>query len=114
MELSPRDRRRSPSFQRSYSAGLAIAVAAKIFGADAVLYGGESGLTGWFGRPEKTRSAASLSSTLLVLATLFPLFILLSGGLAQMADAGIAVRLALSSAVTFGALRTAATRLCRV
>lgn len=81
-------------------AAVGIAVAAKIFGADAVLYGGESGLTGWFGRPEKSRPAASLASTLLLLATLFPLFILLSGGLAQLSEKSIGVRLGLSGAVT--------------
>ena len=47
-------------------AASAIAVAAKIFGTDAVLYGSQSSWSDWFQRPEETRPCANLSGASIV------------------------------------------------
>ncbi len=88
-------------------AGGAIAIAARIFGADAVLYGTQSGWSEWLQRPEETRPSASLSSALLFLAVLFPLYIILANFLASWPDAELRLRLGVSGLITvvlFGVL----------
>lgn len=61
-----------------YSA-VALAMAAKIFGTDAVLYGSEGSWNDLVRRPSVPRPAASLSQAMVSLAILFPAFLNLSG-----------------------------------
>ena len=61
-----------------YSA-VALSVAAKIFGTDAVLYGSEGSWADLVRRPVVPRSAATLSQAMIFLAVLFPAFLTLSG-----------------------------------
>ncbi len=59
--------------------GVALSVAARIFGTDAVLYGSEGSWGDLFRRPTTQRPAASLSQSMFCLALLFPAFLILSG-----------------------------------
>ncbi len=98
-------------------AGGAIAIAARIFGADAVLYGTQSGWSEWLQRPEQTRPYASLSSALLFLAVLFPLYIILANFLASWSTAELRLRLGgggLITIVLFGILPFVFALLARV
>ena len=61
-----------------YSA-VALAMAARIFGTDAVLYGSEGSWADLVRRPSTPRPAATLSQALFYLAVLFPAFLILSG-----------------------------------
>lgn len=61
-----------------YSA-VALSMAARIFGTDAVLYGSEGSWSDLFRRPTQPQRAASLSQAMTVLAILFPSFLILSG-----------------------------------
>ncbi|MBW3596220.1 MAG: ABC transporter permease subunit [Planctomycetes bacterium] len=86
---------------------LALNAAARIFGADALLFGAEEGWTGWLRRPTSMRTAAPLSSALICLAVLLPAYLLLANWLAQFREAPLAARLLGSAAVTavlFGGL----------
>ncbi len=65
-------------------AALALAVAARIFGAEAVLYADQGGWGDLLRRPTEARASASLSTALLCLAILFPAQFLLSGAIAQL------------------------------
>jgi sodium transport system permease protein len=58
---------------------VALSVAARIFGTDAVLYGSEGSWADLVRRPVKRRSAATLSQATICLAILFPAFLILSG-----------------------------------
>ncbi len=70
-------------FSTSLYAVGAVAVAARIFGTDALLYGSEGGWGDLFSRPAVSRPAASLTSALFCTAVLFPASVLLAGGLRQ-------------------------------
>ena len=59
--------------------GVALSIAARIFGTDAVLYGSEGSWSDLFRRPATRRRAASLSQSMFCLALLFPAFLILSG-----------------------------------
>ncbi|MEI8018487.1 MAG: ABC transporter permease subunit/CPBP intramembrane protease [Schlesneria sp.] len=61
-----------------YSA-VALSVAARIFGTDAVLYGSEGSWSDLFRRPATQQRAATLSQAMFCLALLFPAFLILSG-----------------------------------
>ncbi len=78
----------------------ALALAAKIFGADAVLYGTQASWSEWLERPSSQRSTATMSTALMCLVCIFPLYILMAGVLAQMSNRSIQVRLAVASVVT--------------
>ena len=58
---------------------VALAIAAKIFGTDAVLYGGEGSWEDLLRRPATRQPAASMSQAMFALAVLIPAFLLLSG-----------------------------------
>lgn len=61
-----------------YSA-VALGIAAKIFGTDAVLYGSEGSWADLTRRPNERRSAPTIVQAMMTLAVLFPSFLLLSG-----------------------------------
>ena len=62
-------------------AAAAIALAARIFGSDAVLYGSQASWMDLFQPPSRPRSAPTLSGAWLCVAALFPLFFLTSSAL---------------------------------
>lgn len=60
-------------------AAVALAAAARIFGTDAVLYGGEGSWSDLFRRTETGRSQATLAQAMIALAILFPSFLIVGG-----------------------------------
>lgn len=62
----------------------AIGVAARVFGADALLYGSEASWSDLFRRPPGAPLAPSVSGAVLCLALLFPSYFLVAGALAQL------------------------------
>ncbi len=69
-----------------FYAGAAIAIAARIFGAEAVLYSDQSHWSDLFRRPRQERVAATIPAALFCLAVLFAASILASYGLAQLRE----------------------------
>ena len=82
-----------------YSA-VALAMAAKIFGTDAVLYGSEGSWADLVRRPSTSRPAASLSQAMTSLAFLFPTFLILSGLPGRFAGEWVAGRLIGNAIIT--------------
>jgi ABC-2 type transport system permease protein/sodium transport system permease protein len=64
--------------------GLALALAARVFGSDAILYGSEGSWGDLFRRPAEPRSQATISGALTTLAVVAPLYIIASGLLSQL------------------------------
>ena len=95
----------------------AIAVAARIFGTDAILYGSQATWSDLL-RPRKVpRSAPSVSGAMLSLAIIFPLYFLLANSLQRLESMSVSARLLLSGGVTvflFTLLPLIAARLQRV
>jgi ABC-2 type transport system permease protein/sodium transport system permease protein len=65
-------------------AAAAIALAARIFGAEAVLYSEQSGWSDLFRRPEEPRPVPTVGSALMCLALMFPTSFVLNGVIAQL------------------------------
>ena len=82
-----------------YSA-VALSVAAKIFGTDAVLYGSEGSWADLIRRPATPRSSATLSQAMFCLAVLFPAFLTLSGVPGRMMGQWIEGRLTANAILT--------------
>jgi ABC-2 type transport system permease protein/sodium transport system permease protein len=79
----------------------ALALAARIFGTDAILHGSQGGWADLFRPIRQAVPAASLTSAMFCLALLFPCFFLLSNSLAMLAgDKSLALRLVLSAVIT--------------
>lgn len=72
---------------------LALAIAARIFGSDAILYGSQGSWSDLFRRPAEPRSQATPAGALAALAIVAPLFVMLSGALALMHQAGMTAQL---------------------
>ena len=79
---------------------LALGVAARIFGSDAVLFGGSTSWSDFFHRDQEVRLVPSLPTAMLFLAVLFPGFIVI-GGLATRFDISIQNRLLINAGITF-------------
>jgi ABC-2 type transport system permease protein/sodium transport system permease protein len=95
----------------------ALAVAARVFGADALLFGADDSWTAWLLRPRTPRAAAPLGNALICLAVLLPSYLLLAGGLNQLRGAPLATRLMAAGLVTsllFGLIPLAAALVGRV
>ena len=82
-----------------YSA-VALAMAAKIFGTDAVLYGSDGSWMDLMRRPTTRRYAASLSQALICLAVLFPAFLILSGIPGRLSGDSVSGRLVGNAVIT--------------
>lgn len=85
----------------------AIALAARIFGTDAVLYGSQATWADLFRRPLDPQPAASPPAMLFCLALMFPCYFVLSATLARSRDLSMDRRLmfgALITALVFGAI----------
>jgi ABC-2 type transport system permease protein/sodium transport system permease protein len=92
-------------------------VAARIFGAEAVLYSDQAGWADLFRRPDRPRRAATVASSLFCLAFMFPAQFLLSSAFAQNARLTMGMRLiavAVSTAVLFAGIPLAAAWLGRL
>jgi ABC-2 type transport system permease protein/sodium transport system permease protein len=82
----------------AFYAVAALTAAARLFGAEAVLYSQSSGWTGFLRRPAEPREHASVATALLCLALLFPATFLLNGLFAQLHDWPLGSRLLLLGA----------------
>jgi sodium transport system permease protein len=83
----------------------AIAIAARIFGSDAILYGSQGTWSDLVRRPAEPQSAASLPAALLCLALMFPCYFALATGFVWTRDVSMHQRLvagAFTSAVVLG------------
>ena len=78
----------------------AIGLAARIFGTDAILYGGQATWADLFRRTGEPREVATLPGAMFCLAALFPIYFLLGNLLHRWPGASIGVRLAASAVVT--------------
>jgi sodium transport system permease protein len=78
----------------------AIALAARIFGTDAILYGSQSTWSDIFRRPAEPQRSASVPAAMFCLALMFPTYFLLANGLAHSRDASLGSRLVAASAIT--------------
>jgi ABC-2 type transport system permease protein/sodium transport system permease protein len=78
----------------------AIAVAARIFGTDAVLYGSPSSWADVLRRPAERQSTVSPAAAMFTLALMFPCYFVAAGSLAQLSDYTLAQRMASSGMVT--------------
>lgn len=95
----------------------AIAVAARTFGAEAVLYAQQGGWGEWLRRPRESQPAASASGALLCLALMFPTSFVLNGLLGSFKDSDITTVLAaqgLSTVALFGGFPLIAAWLGRI
>ncbi len=85
----------------------AIALAARIFGTDAILYGSQSTWGDMLRRPAMPRPAGTTSTAMFCLAVMFPCYYVLASSLARSPDLSIADRLAvggLITAIVFGGI----------
>ncbi|MCA9067303.1 MAG: CPBP family intramembrane metalloprotease, partial [Planctomycetaceae bacterium] len=79
---------------------LALSVAARVFGSDAILYGSQGNLKDLLRRPQHTRDVPTLTQVTFALAVLFPGFVILGSLPGRFADLPMLNRLALSSLIT--------------
>jgi ABC-2 type transport system permease protein/sodium transport system permease protein len=97
-------------------AGAAIALAARLFGSDAVLRGSEISIGAAVQRPEVSRTRPAISEVAMTLALLIPTYFLASNILSQSAPENIASRLILNACVLiliFGGLPLLAVWYCK-
>jgi ABC-2 type transport system permease protein/sodium transport system permease protein len=80
-----------------YSVG-AVALAARIFGTEAVLSSEQSGWADLFRRPDQAQPALGVPAALLCVALMFPVNFLLSTGLGKLTDLSLPGRLGLTAA----------------
>jgi ABC-2 type transport system permease protein/sodium transport system permease protein len=78
----------------------AVMVAARLFGAEAVLSSETSGWGEWLRRPADARPRAEPAAAMLCLAVLFPLYFLVTSGTAQLSGLDAWLKQVLGSAVT--------------
>lgn len=79
---------------------LALAVAARVFGSDAILYGSQGSLKDLLHRPPHSRDVPTLTQVTFALSVLFPGFVILGSLPGRFADLPLLNRLALSSMIT--------------
>jgi ABC-2 type transport system permease protein/sodium transport system permease protein len=83
-----------------FYAAIALTIAARLFGSDAVLYGSPGGWSETLHRPAETRAAPSLGIALLTLIAVSPAFMLLGNVLGQLSAEAIEWRLGWSALAT--------------
>src|SRR5262249_24784323 len=79
---------------------VAISIAARIFGTDAVLYGSQASWSEIFSRPVTSRLALSVPAAMFALAIMFPCYFVLAGALSHSPDISINGRLMVAALVT--------------
>ena len=95
----------------------AIALAARIFGTDAILYGSQATWSDLVRRPREAQSAAALPAALVSLALMFSLYFVLGTGLARSGNMAMDGRLLVSALITaavFGGVPIALATFSRV
>jgi len=80
--------------------GLALALAARVFGSDAILYGSEGSWGDLFRRPRELKRQPTIADALMGLALVMPLFIIASGLLGVVGDASLSARLLAGASVS--------------
>jgi len=80
--------------------GLALAVAARVFGSDAILYGSEGSWGDLFRRPKELRRQATVSGALTALSIVAPLYIIVSGMLLHLQTVAMPAQLLASAGLT--------------
>jgi ABC-2 type transport system permease protein/sodium transport system permease protein len=80
--------------------GLALALAARVFGSDAILYGSEGSWGDLFRRPRELKRQPTITDALMGLALVMPLFIIASGLLGVVGDASLSARLLAGAGVS--------------
>ncbi|WP_166822327.1 ABC transporter permease subunit/CPBP intramembrane protease [Thalassoroseus pseudoceratinae] len=78
----------------------ALALAARVFGADAVAVGSRGGWTDLRKRPESEQSLPECATVIVTMAAMFPAFFIASGLLGRLAGASMLVRLVSSGLLT--------------
>jgi ABC-2 type transport system permease protein/sodium transport system permease protein len=81
-------------------AAVALAVAARIFGSDAILYGSEGSWGDLFRRPARPLAQASIAGALAALAVVTPLYILLGGLPSMLQGLSMPMQLLLAGTLT--------------
>lgn len=79
---------------------LALALAARVFGSDAILYGSQGSVRDLFRRPEFTRPVPTLTQVMFALAVLFPAFVILGSLPGRFSFLPLSNRLGLSAGLT--------------
>jgi ABC-2 type transport system permease protein/sodium transport system permease protein len=82
-------------------AAVALAIAARIFGSDAILYGSEGSWGDLFRKPSRLLPQPSVTGALAALAVVTPLYILLSGLPAMFPGSSMPMQLAMAGALQF-------------
>lgn len=80
--------------------GLALALAARVFGSDAILYGSEGSWADLFRTPRELKPQATVADSIAGLALVMPLFIIASGLLNLLGEAALAPRLMAGAAAS--------------
>lgn len=78
----------------------AVAIAARIFGADAILYGSQASWTDLLSRAEEPRDTATVPGAVFCLALIFPPYFLIGNLLHRQTELDMAPRLMLSASAT--------------
>ncbi|QDT28661.1 ABC transporter permease subunit/CPBP intramembrane protease [Gimesia panareensis] len=80
---------------------VALSLAARIFGADTILYQSDASWSDLFKRSRRTHAAPALNNAVLCLAVLFPVFILTAAFVSRLQEFSMAMRLLISGTLTF-------------
>jgi sodium transport system permease protein len=80
--------------------GVALALAARVFGSDAILYGSEGSWSDLFRRPRELKRQPAVSDALSSLAIVTPLFVIASGLLGALQGIGMVAQLLASAGTT--------------
>ncbi|HEY2412366.1 MAG TPA: ABC transporter permease subunit/CPBP intramembrane protease [Pirellulaceae bacterium] len=80
--------------------GVALALAGRVFGSDAILYGSEGTWADLFRRPKELRRQATVTDALSTLAVITPLYVIASGLLAMLQGIGMIAQLMAAAGTT--------------
>ena len=79
---------------------MALGIAARVFGSDAILYGSQGSVRDLFRRPKETHPVPSLTQVMFALAVLFPAFVVLSSLPGRISNVSMSARLCVSAGIT--------------
>jgi sodium transport system permease protein len=80
--------------------GVALALAGRVFGSDAILYGSEGTWSDLFRRPKELKRQATVTDALSSLAVMTPLYVIVSGLLATLQGIGMVAQLMAAAGTT--------------
>ncbi len=81
--------------------GVALALAARVFGSDAILYGSEGTWADLFKRPRELKSQATITDALATLALVVPTYVIASGLLSSLQSVNMVSQLLAAAGTTF-------------